>query len=62
TWEYPPVETEAPRGLYHHQLFIDDLRFNRHESATAEDGLATLKVLAAAYRSAETGQPIDITH
>ena len=62
TWEYPPVEAEAPRGLFHHQLFIDDLRFNRHESATADDGLATLKVLEAAYRSAETGQPIDITH
>ena len=44
------------------QLFIDDLRFNRHESATAEDGLATLKVLEAAYRSAETGLPIEIAH
>ena len=61
-WEYPPVEPETPRGLFHHQLFIDDLRFNRHESATAEDGLATLKVLEAAYRSAETGLPIEIAH
>ena len=61
-WEYPPVEAEQPRGTFHHQLFIDDLRFDRHESASAEDGLATLRVLEAAYQSAETGQPIDITH
>jgi myo-inositol 2-dehydrogenase/D-chiro-inositol 1-dehydrogenase len=61
-WEYPTVEPETPRGLFHHQLFIDDLRYDRHQSATAEDGLATLRVLEAAYRSAETGLPVNITH
>ena len=61
-WEYPDVEREEPRGRYHHQLFVDDVRFDRYESATAEDGLATLKVLEAAYRSAEDGQPVDVRH
>ena len=61
-WEYPAVEKEEPRGRFHHQLFVDDVRFDRYDSATAADGLATLKVLEAAYRSAESGQPVDITH
>ena len=61
-WEYPAIEKDEPRGRFHHQLFIDDLRLNRYESATAEDGLATLRVLEAAYRSAETGQLVEIAH
>ncbi|HET7767472.1 MAG TPA: Gfo/Idh/MocA family oxidoreductase [Chloroflexota bacterium] len=59
-WDYPPVEPEAPRGLFHHQLFVDDVRFDRQESASIEDGLATLRVIEAAYRSAETGLAMDI--
>jgi predicted dehydrogenase len=55
-WEYPYVEPEALRGLFQHQLFVDDVRFGRHESASLEEGLATLHVIEAACRSAETGQ------
>jgi predicted dehydrogenase len=54
-WELLAVEPEQPRGLFHHQLFVDDVRFDRHQSATPEDGLATLRVLEAAYRSAADG-------
>jgi predicted dehydrogenase len=61
-WEYPPVEAEQPRGLFHHQLFVDDVRFNRYESASPEDGLATLRVLEAAYRSAAEGNTVDVPH
>jgi predicted dehydrogenase len=60
TWEWPAVEPEHPRGLFHHQLFVDDVRFDRRESATAEDGLATLRVLEAAYRSAGSGRVEDV--
>jgi UDP-N-acetylglucosamine 3-dehydrogenase len=61
-WEFPAVEPEQPRGLYHHQLFVDDVRFDRHESAAPEDGLATLRVLEAAYRSAAEGSAVDVAH
>jgi predicted dehydrogenase len=49
------VEPEIPRGFFHHQRFVDDVRFGRHESASLEDGLATLRVVEAAYHSVETG-------
>ncbi|MBI3972586.1 MAG: Gfo/Idh/MocA family oxidoreductase [Chloroflexi bacterium] len=61
-WEHLPVEPEQPRGLFHHQLFVDDVRFDRYESASPEDGLATLRVLEAAYRSAAEGSAVDIAY
>jgi predicted dehydrogenase len=60
-WQFPAVEPETPRGLHQHQLFIDDVRFDRHESASLEDGLSTLRVIEAAYRSAESGAAVDLS-
>ncbi len=59
-WQFPEVQPEQPLGAYHHQLFVDDVRFDRHESATPEEGLATLRVLEAAYRSAAGGVAVDV--
>ncbi|MGH2353495.1 MAG: Gfo/Idh/MocA family protein [Chloroflexota bacterium] len=61
-WQFPPVPPEQPRGRFHHQLFVDDVRYDRHASAAPEDGLATLRVLEAAYRSAAEGSAVDVPH
>ncbi|MGI6578901.1 MAG: Gfo/Idh/MocA family protein [Saccharofermentanales bacterium] len=53
-WSSPEVE-ESFFGQYQHQLFIDDLRFGKNESATGEDGFAPLAILEAARRSMESG-------
>jgi len=42
-------------GITHHRLFIEDILNNTYNSASAEDGLATLFVTEAAYKSARNG-------
>ncbi|WP_166844468.1 Gfo/Idh/MocA family protein [Isoptericola sp. BMS4] len=56
-WQYLEVPDE-PKGLFHHQRFVDDVRLDEHQSATGADGLAALRVVDAAYRSAETGETV----
>lgn len=58
-WEFPVVPEET-KGWFHHQLFIDDVRSGRADSARAEDGLATLRVLEAVYESARTGAMVEV--
>ncbi len=42
-------------GITHHQLFVEDIINDTYNSASAEDGLATLFVTEAAYESARNG-------
>ena len=54
-WEYPEYE-KTFFGLYHHQLFIDDLRSGGHQSLSCADGFAAIAVIEAARRSMATGK------
>jgi len=48
-------------GIIHHRLFIQDIINNTYNSASAEDGLATLLVTEAAYESAQNeGKAVNI--
>jgi predicted dehydrogenase len=42
--------------------FIDMIRFNRPPTITGEDGLAALQVALAAYESAASVRPVQLTH
>jgi len=54
-WSTPEHE-DTFFGKYHHQLFIDDLRFGRHDSLTGEDGFVALSIVEAARRSMVSDQ------
>lgn len=53
-WVVPEI-VEPPLGARHHAAFLDMVRGKAPSDGTAEDGLATLLVAEAIYRSAETG-------
>jgi len=59
-WAFPDLPTEPTRGVYHHQLFVDDVRNDTRHSASARDGLATLRVLEAIYVSARDGVTVTL--
>jgi predicted dehydrogenase len=41
--------------------FISAIRENREPAVTGEDGLFALEVVLAAYKSAQTNQPVRLT-
>lgn len=55
SWEYPDYE-ETFFGAWHHQLFIDDVRYGTHNSLSAEDGFKAIAVIEAARRSMVSGK------
>lgn len=58
-WIQPDLE-QHPKGHLHHKIFIDDILNNTSESATPEDAVATVKIINAAYETAQTGKTITI--
>lgn len=58
-WIQPDLE-QHPKGHLHHKIFIDDILNNTNESATPEDAVATVKIINAAYETAQTGKTITI--
>ena len=65
-WYFPEITEpnkgtgEKRGGLYHHKLFIADILNNTWNSASIEDGIATLKVVLAAHEAAEKGIAVEI--
>jgi predicted dehydrogenase len=59
-WAFPQLEPVEYGGVVHHRIFVDDILEGTWNSATLEDGLATLKVYLAAHESARTGTIVDV--
>jgi len=61
-WVLAPVEIKAEKVLspYHSELlhFIDCIRKNREVDIGAKEGIESLRIILAAYKSAETGQKV----
>ena len=53
-WKYPEFE-KTPFGKRQHQIFIDDIRYQRTESVSGEEAYHVLKVLSAAKKSMQSG-------
>ncbi|MDP6040175.1 MAG: Gfo/Idh/MocA family oxidoreductase [Candidatus Latescibacteria bacterium] len=58
-WIQPDLE-DHPKGHLHHKLFVDDIANDTYNSATPDDALATVKIINAAYRAAQTGETIKL--
>jgi predicted dehydrogenase len=58
-WEFPEYE-KTSFGVYHHQLFIDDLRYGTRNSLSCTDGFSAIAVIEAARRSMATGKWEDV--
>ena len=58
-WKSPEYE-KTSFGVYHHQLFIDDLRNGTSNSLGCADGFAAIAVIEAARRSMATGKWEDV--
>jgi predicted dehydrogenase len=59
-WYYPELEPEESGGVVHHRLFVEDVLNGTWRSASLEDGLAGLKVHAAAHESAQRGVTVEL--
>ena len=59
-WIHPELDPQPVKGYLHHKLFVDDILNDTHHSAAPEDALATVKILDAAYRAAQTGETVSI--
>lgn len=59
-WTKPDLQ-KHPKGHLHHKLFADDIANNTYESAKPEDAVATVKIINACYRAAQTGETVTIS-
>jgi predicted dehydrogenase len=59
-WAFPRLEPVEYGGVVHHQMFVDDILEGTWNSASMEDGLATLKVYRAAHEAARTSTVVEV--
>jgi len=62
----PPYEEKVTKevigtgGIKEIEHFLDCILDDREPLITGEDGKATVEIISAAYRSAETGKPVEL--